>query len=393
MRYKLGDYVCDEYDDKLFEKHDFKVCERMSVSKIHYKGKYKNPCITYDIEVEGNHNYFAGDTLVSNCHAIKTHKSMRTQNIKKLKSKYRIGLSGTPVDGRLEELHSIYDFLRPGLFPSKTLFMQKHAETDFFGAIKGYRDVKEVCDKIDPYMIRRLKRNVLKDLPDKIYYDRIIEFSDAEMKIYKKLAKREHEITEEVEPMVAAIRCKQFCDSPELIEMDKIKSSKLTAFIEILTEVIVLNGNKAVIFTQYKQMAKLLIREIEALGLNYLAITGDTDTKLRADMQEEFNNDNSIDIMIGTDAMSTGLNFTSANYVINYDDAWSNSLMDQRADRCHRLGQKDTVTVINFIVRDTIEERIKSVLISKLKVSNAALGDDDYIILKKMSPKEILDLL
>jgi intein/homing endonuclease len=265
---------------------------------------------------------------------------MRTQNIKKLKSKYRIGLSGTPVDGKLEELHSIYDFLRPGLFPSKTLFMQKHAETDFFGAIKGYRDVKAVNDKIEPYMIRRLKRNVLKDLPDKIYYDRVIEFSDAEMKIYKKLAKREHEITEEVEPMVAAIRCKQFCDSPELIEMDKIKSSKLTAFIEILTEVIVVNGNKAVIFTQYKEMAKLLIREIEKLGLNYLAITGDTDTKLRADMQKEFNNDNSIDIMIGTDAMSTGLNFTSANYVINYDDNWSPSIMAQREDRCVVGGQK-----------------------------------------------------
>ncbi len=331
--------------------------------------------------------------VLDECHAIKTHKSMRTQNIKKLKSKYRIGLSGTPVDGKLEELHSIFDFLRPGLFPSKTLFMQKHAETDFFGAIKGYRDVKAVCDKIDPYMIRRLKRNVLKDLPDKIFYDRVIEFSDAEMKIYKKLAKREHELTEEVEPMVAAIRCKQFCDSPELVEMDKIKSSKLTAFIEILTEVIVVNGNKAVIFTQYKEMAKLLMREIENLGLNYLAITGDTDTKLRADMQKEFNNDNSIDIMIGTDAMSTGLNFTSASYVINYDDNWSPSIMAQREDRCHRLGQKDTVTVINFIVKDTIEERIKSALMSKMKLSNTALGDDDHIILKKMSPKEILELL
>jgi len=331
--------------------------------------------------------------ILDEIHAIKTHRSMRTQNVKKIKSKYRIGLSGTPVDGKLEELHSIYDFLRPGLFPSKTLFMQKHAETDFFGAIKGYRDVKTVCDKIDPYMIRRLKRNVLKDLPDKIYFDRVIELSDAESKIYKKLAERKHELTEEVEPMVAAIRCKQFCDSPALIEINKVKSSKLTAFIEILTEVILLNGNKAVIFTQYKEMAKLLMLEIEKLGLKYLSITGDTDTKVRADMQEEFNKDNTIDIMIGTDAMSTGLNFTSANYVINYDDNWSPSIMAQREDRCHRIGQKDTVTVINFIVKDTIEERIKSTLMSKMKLSNSALGDDDFIVLQKMSPKEILELL
>ena len=110
-------------------------------------------------------------------------------------------------------------------------------------------------------------------------------------------------------------------------------------------------------------------------------------------MQEQFNTDMSIDLMIGTDAMSTGLNFTAANYVINYDDNWSPSIMAQREDRCHRIGQKGTVTVINFIVKDTIEERIKDALMKKRKLSNAALGDDDFAILQRMSPKEILDLL
>jgi SNF2 family DNA or RNA helicase len=111
-------------------------------------------------------------------------------------------------------------------------------------------------------------------------------------------------------------------------------------------------------------------------------------------MQKEFNEDKSIDIIIGTDAMSTGLNLTGASYVINYDDFWSPSIMEQRNGRAHRIGQKNNVTVINFVCKDTIEERIRSVLDKKSKTAGEILGDDmETSIISKLGSKDLAKLL
>jgi SNF2 family DNA or RNA helicase len=141
-------------------------------------------------------------------------------------------------------------------------------------------------------------------------------------------------------------------------------------------------------------MCEILIKEFEAMGLKYLYIWGGTDQKRRADMQKEFNEDQKIDVIIGTDAMSCGLNLTGADYVINYDDFWSPSIMAQREDRSHRIGQKNVVTVINFICRDTIEERIRDVLYNKSRVTAETLGDNtEEFVLRRLNPRELAKLL
>jgi hypothetical protein len=348
----------------------------------------------YNLEVQDNHNYVANGVLVSNCHALKSHSSRRSRNVKALRAKFRMALTGTPMDGRLEELHSVMGFVAPGLLGSKARFFQMHIETDFWGRVTGYKRLAEVSKRIEPYFIRRLKKEVLKDLPDKIYENRIVSLTTEEKKIYKSLAEGGHAATEDEQAIVACIRCKQFCNWPEMIDEDCKSSSKMDAFKEILEEVVIQNGHKALIFSQYKTMLNIIADVLQKMGLKYLRIDGDTDKKERAKMQAQFNTDPTIDLMIGTEAMSQGLNFTGADYVINYDDNWSPSIMGQREDRCHRIGQKNVVTVINFICKDTIEERIRDVIYGKNKITAEVLGDStDEVVLKRLNPKEVAKLL
>ncbi len=331
--------------------------------------------------------------IVDEAHALKNPTSKRAKNVKELRARMRMALTGTPLDGRLEELHSVMEFVRPGLLESRSRFMQRHAETDFWGRVIRYRRVGEVRDKISPYFIRRLKTDVLKDLPDKIYENIVVTMSDEEIAVYKNLASRGHAATEDVEAMVAVIRCKQYCDAPELIGETQ-KSSKLEALRDVLQEVVVENGHKVLVFSQYAQAVKILMKLFEEMGLKYLCVWGDTPKPERASYQQKFNEDKSIDIMVGTEAMSTGLNFTAADYVINYDDNWAPAYMSQREDRAHRIGQKKVVTVVNFICKGTIEERIREVLYQKGQVSAQALGDEiEEAVLRRLGPQEMAKLL
>jgi len=331
---------------------------------------------------------------IDEAQAIKNHTSKRTRNVKLLKAKFKMALTGTPMDGRLEELHSIMEFVAPGLLGSKTRFFQRHIETDFWGRVTGYKRISEVKERIQPFFIRRLKRDVLRDLPDKIYENRMVVLSPKERDVYDSLADHGHEATEDVEAVVAIIRCKQFCDWPEIVDDSVKASAKMDAFREVLEEVVSMNGHKAIVFSQYKTMVNILVKVFDELGLKYLRIDGDTPKLRRAEMQREFNTDESIDLMVGTDAMSAGLNFTAADYVINYDDNWSPMIMAQREDRTHRIGQRNVVTVVNFICKDTVEERIRSVIYAKNRITDEVLGDDtEEMVLKRLGPKDMARLL
>lgn len=331
---------------------------------------------------------------VDEAQALKHHASRRSRNVKELRAKCRMALTGTPMDGRLEELHSLMQFVAPGLLMSKTRFFQRYVETDFWGRVTGYKKVGEVTRRIQPFFLRRLKRDVMKDLPDKVYENRIVSMDPAEQAIYKKLAEKGHEATEDALAVVAVIRCKQFCNWPQMVDDTCKTTSKMDSFREVLDEVVIQNGHKALIFSQYKEMLNILVLELDKLGIKYMRIDGDTPPIERASMQKRFNEDKAIDVMIGTEAMSAGLNFQSADYVINYDDNWSPAIMAQREDRCHRSGQRNVVTVVNFICRDTIEERIRGVIYAKNQITAQVLGDDtDDMILRRLGPKDMAKLL
>ena len=306
--------------------------------------------------------------IVDEIHAIKSHQAQRTKALKQLTSHYRIGLSGTPVDGHLEELHSIFEFLKPGLFESRGRFLDKHAIFDHFGTIQAYVEVDTVRKKIEPYYIRRQKEKVLQDLPEKLFKDVYVELEPKEQRLYKELVKGAHEITEESQAAEKVLRARQFLDFPEILGMHN-KSQKFFALADLLEELIINNKEKVLIFTQYKEVLDLILFNLKG-KYQCLQIHGGVGSKERIDIVNEFNNTSRYPILIGTDAMSTGLNIGGAHAVIHYEDSYSPAIMQQRNDRAHRATTRHNVTVYRFICKDTIEERVRSILGDKMNLNN-----------------------
>ena len=312
--------------------------------------------------------------VVDEIHAIKHHSSRRTEAVKQLKPIYRVGLSGTPIDGRLEELHSIFGFLKPGLFESRSKFMDNHAIKDHFGQVTGYYGVQEVRDKINPYYIRRLKEKVLKDLPPKLYKDIYVDLPEKEMKIYKDLISGASEITEEDAALTRLIRVRQFLNFPEIIRM-RNSSYKFLSLAALLEELVDENHDKVIIFTQFHETLDLLVKNLRS-KYNILQIHGGVPANERTEIVKRFNSDPEEQILIGTDAMSTGLNIGGANDVIMYEDNFSPAIMQQREDRAHRATTRHNVTIYRFICRGTIEEKVRKALGNKMSLNNQVLDED-----------------
>lgn len=312
--------------------------------------------------------------LLDEIHACKHYESQRTQAVKQLRAKYRLGLSGTPIDGRLEELHSIFQFLKPGLFENRRLFLEKHAQFDGFGRVTGYFNVQEVRDRIAPYYLRRLKENVLKDLPPKLFKDIYVELPKPEMGVYKDLIRGAHEITEEAEAITRLMRVRQFLDFPEIIDLHN-PSAKFEALSALLEELVYGNGEKAIVFTQYKEALDRIVKNL-AGRYRIAQIHGGIGAKERVEIVKDFNESKTLQLLVGTDAMSTGLNIGGAHAVIHYEDSFSPAIMQQRNDRAHRATTRHTVTVYRFVCVGTVEEKFRRALGDKMDLNNRVLDEN-----------------
>lgn len=371
-----------------FDQYHHRLSEAVVVAVT--AGRHAN---TYNIEVQDNHNYICGGSLVSNCQYMKHHSSARTQAARQLQAKYRIGLSGTPIDGRLEEIHSIFQILKPGLFTNKQKFMERHAEYDWFGAVKGYRFIEEVRQKIEPYYLRRLKEVVLKDLPPKMFKDMRVELSDKNMKDYKRLIKGCTSITEEAQAIEVLIRARQFLDFPEIVGM-RNNSDKYAVFKELLDELVLLNNEKVIVFSQYTTTIKYLVRNLEDEYKNIQVIDGSVPSQERVEICKRFNELPEYKVLIMSDAGCTGLNLQAASAVIHYSDNFSPAVMLQRGDRAHRATTKHTVTIYRFICNDTIEDHVRDILSRKMAVNNALLEEDcDEFAVGGLSALELMSCL
>jgi SNF2 family DNA or RNA helicase len=307
---------------------------------------------------------------------LKHHSSIRTQACRAIQTKYRIGLSGTPIDGKLEEIHSIFQILKPGLFVNKTQFMARYAEYDYFGSVKGYHHVQEVRDKISPYYIRRLKETVFKDLPPKLYTDLHVELSTKNMSDYKKIIKGKSEVTSESSAAELMLRARQFLDFPEIVGLHN-SSDKYKVFKELIDSLVGENKEKVIVFSQYTNTINYIIKNLKADGYNdILLIDGSVGSEERQEICRKFNGDDKPYILIMSDAGATGLNLQTAKSVIHYTDSFSPATMLQRNDRAHRATTRHTVNIYRFICDGTIDEHVRNILGKKSIVNNAMLDEN-----------------
>ena len=258
--------------------------------------------------------------------------------------------------------------------------------------MKSYKNIDEVKSKILPFYVRRLKEDVLSDLPEKIFIDLFVELEDKVLKEYKKIANRKHEITEEKAAIEAIIRCRQFCDFPELLDL-RHASAKFAMLYDLLKELVFDNKEKVIIFTQYKESLDLLKRNLEdEFDLSF--IYGEIPSKERFEIVKDFKENPKRQVLIMTDAGAEGLNLQEANNLIHYNDNYSPAKMIQRNGRVDRIGQKRVVRIYRFICKDTIEERVRELLEKKQTVNNSILDEDNKeLSLSETSTMDILGCL
>ena len=319
---------------------------------------------------------------------LKNPKAKRTQNSYKLKSDVKIALSGMPIETKLEDFYSIFRWIRPELSIvisdkyGKDLgaagFEARYCDKDYFGSITNYKNLEELHTYTSPFILRREKKSVLTELPDRVYSDYPLELNDKSRKAYRAIAKETiqwlQENTGNVWQKKGALpriqKLLQYVEFPDSVGFKDIENIKLEWLKDTYAE---LEG-KMVVFVNYLDTVDLLRKEFKT---KYI-IKGDVDSKERVDLVEEFNN---IDkgIFILTDAGRFGLNMTGASVLVNYGYDFNPASIEQREGRLHRIGQKNTVHVLNPFIKDTIDEKVMEVARKRLIDSQKFMENSDSV--------------
>ncbi|MBX9570316.1 MAG: DEAD/DEAH box helicase [Candidatus Obscuribacterales bacterium] len=341
--------------------------------------------------------------FLDEAHTIKNSNAAITAAAKELVADYRICLTGTPIENHLGELWSLFDFLMPGLLGSKarfTKFVRKPSEEGDVAAPAMLRKV------ISPFILRRLKEDVLKDLPEKNESIIRVELTEKQLDLYEtaRLLSNE-ELRKEIanknfsprNPKTVEIltRMRQVCLHPRLCKLEVAKDVKESAKFKTLFErmdELLIRGRKLLIFSQFVEMLDLISDELTHRSTPFLKLVGDVQIDDRTRMVREFQESNVQVFLISLHAGGYGLNLTEADTVIIYDPWWNPAKEMQAIDRAHRIGQSKPVFVFRMIAANTIEERMLELKAKKQAISNLIYETDDAL-LNELTEDDIYALL
>ena len=351
-----------------------------------------------DIEVYEKMKF---DTMIlDEAQNIKNPKSDTAIAAKKIKARVKFALTGTPLENSIYELWSIVDFIMPGYLGTFQTFKEMYPITDLEET--SYMNLKR---QIDPFILRRKKKDVLKDLPEKLENKVYVELNEAQKELYlSELEKAQKEIQKIEEDQTVSqnqffilsllTRLRQICIDPSLIFDDYHGgSSKFDTLLPILEEMIQ-NQHKILLFSQFPSVLKNLMPHLDAHHIRYLYLDGSTKAGERMQLVKQFHQDDTPVFLISLKAGGTGLNLTIADEVIHLDPWWNPQVENQATDRTHRIGQTKTVEVIKLISIGTIEEKIIALQEKKKALSDMMIEGEQRseMVLSKLSSDELLNL-
>lgn len=341
-----------------------------------------------------NYNDIQFDYLIiDEAQNIKNPTAKITKVVKEIKANVRFALTGTPIENNLTELWSIFDFVMPGYLYSKETFDEKFIS-------KGEYDLETLKLLIKPFVLRRTKKEVIEDLPDKIEKKILIEMTAAQKAIYNAYikdvrAKIKNNFQGKIEVFSYLTKLRQICLDPSLI-FDKYKggNGKLKVAMALVEEQIAVEG-KVLLFSQFTSALNKIGKSLKEKGIEYFYLDGSTAPKERIKLVNEFNNSDKVKVfLISLKAGGTGLNLTSANLVIHFDPWWNPAVENQATDRAHRIGQRNIVEVIKLVSKGTIEEKI--ILLQEHKkelIDNIITGElKNNSMLNKLTKEELVQL-
>ena len=323
---------------------------------------------------------------------IKNQSTLVSQAVKAVNCRQRFVLTGTPIENRLSELWNLFDFLMPGYLFSHRAFVEK-LEKPIIKS-KNQEAMDQLRKLVQPFLLRREKKDVLKELPPKIEHIRRIAMGETERRTYisaVNAAKNSLMQSGKMKLLAALTQLRQVCCDPNLcFENYTGETSKLEACLELCGGMAA-NGHQILLFSQFTSMLDILRPRLEDMGLTTFTLQGSTPKDQRARLVKDFNAGKAQVFLISLKAGGTGLNLTAADVVIHYDPWWNLAAQNQATDRAHRMGQRQCVQVYKLISKGTIEERILDLQERKAELLDVLSGEGGSIL--EMSREELLALL
>ena len=344
------------------------------------------------------------DTVVlDEAQHIKNRQTQNAQAVKAVRAKYRLVLTGTPIENSVLDLWSIFDFLMPGYLGAAQDFRERYELP--ITRDKNSDAASRLSRRLRPFILRRLKRDVAADLPAKLEQVSFCEMTSDQRAVYQQVIEASRkEVLDAVGAqgiaksrmvvLSALLRLRQVCCDLRLLKLDGVEpanaSGKLELFGELLEEVID-GGHRVLVFSQFVSMLTLLKEKLTAEGIEYCYLDGSTTN--RGAVVERFQKTATIPVfLISLKAGGVGLNLTGADTVIHFDPWWNPAVEDQATDRAHRIGQTRVVTSYKLITRDTIEEKILLLQQKKRDIIKATLGSEEELA-EALSWEDIQELL
>ncbi len=336
-----------------------------------------------DIEL---YDYIGFDVqVIDEAQYIKNPTTQASECVKDIQANFKIALTGTPIENRLSELWSIFDYLMPNF-----LYSQARFRRDFETPIVIHEEKEpqtKLHNMIAPFVLRRLKKDVLKDLPDKIeevYYAKLSSKQEdlynatvARLKEFLASQSEEDFNNQKLYVLKELTHLRQILCSPSLVFSNyRGNSAKEDLAIELITNAIE-EGHKILFFSQFTSMLDRISKELNKRKIKHYTITGKTSKENRAKQVEQFNNDDTPIFLISLKAGGTGLNLTAADIVIHYDPWWNTAVQNQATDRAHRIGQTNIVNVYSLIMKDSIEEKILQLQQMKKELADEILSGEE----------------
>lgn len=359
---------------------DEKIANIDTNKKIIYITSYDS--LRNDIELYENLSF--SYLILDEAQYIKNHETQKAQSVKLIDSKYRFVLTGTPIENTILDLWSIFDFILPNYLGSYNDFRSSY-EQQVMDSDK--KTVNRLVKKITPFILRRTKKDVIKDLPDKVETTVTAVMNNDQRKIYEAELQRAKGLIEKGDNKIvilsAITRLRQICVDPSLyIENYSGTSSKLELLMETI-ENNIRENHRIIIFSQFTSVFENISNEFNKKNIKHFILTGKTSSKDRVELSEEFNKNENIKVfLVSLKAGGTGLNLVGADIVIHLDPWWNVAAENQATDRAHRIGQKRVVQVIKMICENTIEQKVIELQNKKAEIVKLIVSDDDQQIQK-----------
>jgi superfamily II DNA or RNA helicase len=356
-------------------------------------------------DIEKHLEYVYSIAILDEAQHIKNRATQNSLSAKKLRADHRLVLTGTPIENGVADLWSIMDFLMPGYLGHHKNFREHYELPILNGGPDGEHAQLNLRRKLHPFLLRRLKKQVAKDLPPKIERIAPCKLTQDQHRVYTQLLEDSRQkIADMVEQegfnksrmeiLKTLLRLRQTCNHIDLLKLDGVKSkhpsAKMELFFELLNEAMD-SKHRVLVFSQFTSMLAILRDEMNQREIKYCYLDGST--KDRQDVVRKFNKDRSVPVfLMSLKAGGTGLNLTGADMVIHFDPWWNPAVEDQATDRAHRIGQKRTVYSVKLITKGTVEEKVVAMQQHKKGIIDATLTTDEQVM-QKLTWEDVQELL